>query len=106
MCGATTRPAPARVEPVAASEKTAIARRRRTQSKDTARDCVRMVSGVGRALAANSHDGGMGQVGAEALLAAQAPPERLERAQGDLLLRTAATAHQMAVPLDVGTMPA
>jgi len=65
-----------------------------------------MVSGVGRALAANSHDGGMGQVGAEALLAAQAPPERLERAQGDLLLRTAATAHQMAVPLDVGTMPA
>src|SRR6266550_8474445 len=32
-CGATTRPAPARVEPVAASEKTAIARSRRTLRK-------------------------------------------------------------------------
>src|SRR2546430_15226044 len=45
-CGATTRPAPARVEPVAAREKTAIARRRRTFEKDTARLCVRMVSGL------------------------------------------------------------
>jgi len=48
----------------------------------------------------------MGEVGAEALLAAQAPSERLERSQWDLLLRAAATAHEVAVPLDIRAMPA
>ena len=65
-----------------------------------------MVRGLGRALAADPDDRRVGQVGAEALLAPQAPSERLERAERDLLLRAAATAHQMAVPLDVGAMPA
>src|SRR6266566_6195391 len=65
-----------------------------------------MVSGLRRALAADPDDGGVGQVGAEALFAAQAPPERLERAQRDLLLRAAAPAHQVAVPLDIRAMPA
>ena len=48
----------------------------------------------------------MGEVGAEALLSAQAPAERLERAQRDLLLRAAAAADEVAMSLDVSAMPA
>lgn len=48
----------------------------------------------------------MGEVGAEALLAPQAATERLQRAERDLLLRSAAPAHEVPVPLDVRAMPA
>ena len=48
----------------------------------------------------------MSEVGAEALLRSQAPTERLERAEWDLLFRAAAAAHKMSVSLDVGAMPA
>lgn len=47
----------------------------------------------------------MGQVGAKALLGPEAPSERLERAERDLLLRTASSAHEVAVPLHVSAMP-
>src|SRR5438876_10453356 len=76
MWGATTRPAPARVAPVAASEKTAIARRRRIFSKRirpafASRWCPnRLHRRLGRALAADPHDGRVGEVGAETLLRA------------------------------------
>src|SRR5256885_2868930 len=111
-CGATTRPAPARVEPVAAREKTAIARRRRTCEQgygpplrpDRVRERFRR-SGLERALAADPDDGRMREVGAEPLLRAQAPAERLERSQRDLLLRAAATADEVAMSLDVRAMP-
>src|SRR5438094_198332 len=65
-----------------------------------------MVSGLRRALAADPDNRRVGQVGAEALLAPQAPSERLERTERDLLLRAAAPAHQVAVPLDIRAMPA
>ena len=48
----------------------------------------------------------MSEIRAETLLGSQASTERLERAQRDLLLRTAAAAHEVSVPLDVGAMPA
>ena len=47
----------------------------------------------------------MRQVGAEPLLGAQSPAERLERAERDLLLRAAAAADEMAMSLDVRAMP-
>jgi hypothetical protein len=47
----------------------------------------------------------MGEVGTKALLGAKAPPEGLERAEGDLLLRAALAADEVTVPLDVGAMP-
>src|SRR2546427_9265136 len=61
---------------------------------------------LGRALAADPHDGRVGEVGAETLLRAQAPAERLEHAQGDLLLRATAAADEVAVSLNVRAMPA
>src|SRR6266850_6883239 len=61
--------------------------------------------GLERALAADPDDGRMCEVGAETLLRAQAPAERLEHAERDLLLRAAAAADQVAVPLDVRAMP-
>src|SRR2546430_15864221 len=48
----------------------------------------------------------MSEVGAEALLGAEAPAERLERPHRDFLLRAAAPADEVAVPLDVGAVPA
>ena len=69
-----------------------------------------MLWGLGRALAADAHDGRMRQVGAKPLLGAQSPagvspPERLERAEGNLLLRAALAANEMAMSLDVRAMP-
>jgi hypothetical protein len=63
-------------------------------------------SGLGRALATEPHDRRVGQVGAEALLGAEAAAQRLERAERDLLLRSAAAADQMTVSRDVRAMPA
>jgi hypothetical protein len=48
----------------------------------------------------------MGEIGAEALLAAQTPSERLEHAQRDLLLGSAAAAYEVAMSFDVRAMPA
>jgi hypothetical protein len=59
-----------------------------------------------RAFAADADDGRVREVRAEPLLGSQASSERLEGPQRDLLLRAAAAAHEMSVPLDVGAMPA
>jgi hypothetical protein len=48
----------------------------------------------------------MGEVGAKTLLRAQAPTEWLEGPEWDLLFRAAASAYEVAVPHDVGAVPA
>src|SRR5881397_3984500 len=48
----------------------------------------------------------MREVGAEAVLRLQAPGERLEQTERDLLLRAAAAADQVSVTLDVRAVPA
>src|SRR5438093_9163474 len=48
----------------------------------------------------------MREVGAEAVLRLQAPGERLEQTERDLLLRAAAAADQVSMTLDVRAVPA
>src|SRR5712691_278023 len=61
---------------------------------------------LGCAFAADPDDGRVGEVRTETLLRAQTPAERLEGAERDLLLRSAAPADEVPVPRRIGAMPA
>src|ERR687887_2386094 len=62
-------------------------------------------SGLGRAFPADADDRGVSEVRAEALLAPQAPSQRLQKAQRDLLFGAAAAADEVTVALDVRAVP-